>query len=43
MRDALLIVGSFLLFVLVAAPWVSIFDWLRKERGKKYKSHNDVI
>jgi hypothetical protein len=43
MRDALRIIGALLLFLLVAAPWVSIFDWLRKERGKKYKSREDVI
>jgi len=43
MRNALLIVGVLLLFVIVSAPWFSIYDWVRKQRGKKYKSHEDVI
>jgi len=43
MRDAFVIIGALLLFLLVAAPWFSIYDWVRKERVKKYKSHEDVI
>jgi len=43
MRDALLTIGAALLFLLVATPWFSIYDWVRKERGKKYKSREDVI
>jgi len=43
MRDAFVIVGALLLFLVVAVPWFSIIDWVRKERGKKYKSHEDVI
>jgi hypothetical protein len=43
MRDALLIIGSLLLFMLMAAPWVSIYEWMWKERNKNYKSREDVI
>jgi hypothetical protein len=43
MRDELLNVGALLFFLLVAMPWFSIYDWVRKERGKKYKSREDVI
>jgi hypothetical protein len=42
MQDAL-IIGALVFFFLVAAPWFSIYDWVRKERDKKYKSHEDVI
>jgi hypothetical protein len=25
------------------SPWRSMYDWVRNERGKKYKSREDVI
>jgi hypothetical protein len=25
------------------SPWRSMFDWVRSQRGKKYKSREDVI
>jgi hypothetical protein len=25
------------------SPWRAIYDWVRNERGKKYKSREDVI
>jgi len=43
MRDTLWILGILLVFVIVSAPWVSMFSWVRERRGKKYKSHEDVI
>jgi len=43
MRDVLVIVGAALLFLLVAVPWFSIYDWVRRARGKKYKSREGVI
>ena len=27
----------------VWSPWKAIYDWVRSERGKKYKSREDVI
>ena len=27
----------------VWSPWKAIYDWVRNERGKKYKSREDVI
>jgi len=27
----------------VWSPWRAIYDWVRSERGKKYKSREDVI
>jgi hypothetical protein len=25
------------------SPWRAMYDWVRSERGKKYKSREDVI
>jgi hypothetical protein len=27
----------------VWSPWRAIYDWVRSQRGKKYKSREDVI
>jgi len=43
MRDAFWILGALLFFVIVAAPWTSIYEFLWKERNKKYESREDVI
>jgi hypothetical protein len=43
MRNALLILGVLALFLLVAVPWFSIYDWVQRERRKRYKSREDVV
>jgi hypothetical protein len=43
MRDLIWVFGGFFLFALAALPWWSIYDWVRKQRGKKYKSREDVV
>jgi hypothetical protein len=43
MRDAFLILGVLLAFAIGVAPWSSIYEFFWKERGKKYKSREDVI
>jgi hypothetical protein len=43
MRDAFWILGVLVVFAIGVAPWSSIYDFLWKERNKKYKSREGVI
>jgi len=36
-------VAAVLLVLVANLPWISFFGWVKEQRGKKYKSHDDVI